>query len=117
MPARIWISMLALAGLILGTGLAWDAGLLVGTPPPLVESPEAVVAGRAVFVHRCIGCHRDVPLQRRVAGWSAERAYQVIGRLPSVPRAYMPPFPGTEEERRALAVFLAALGAGRARQP
>jgi mono/diheme cytochrome c family protein len=58
-----------------------------------------------------------VPLQHRVAGWSADAAYQVIGRLPSVRRANMPPFQGTEEERRALAVFLSALGAGRARQP
>jgi len=116
-PARIWLSMLGLAAVILAAGLAWDAGLFAPPPPPLVESPEAVAAGQAVFARRCTGCHRDVPLQRRVAGWSADRAYQTIGRLPSVPRANMPAFPGSDEERRALAVFLSALGAGRARQP
>jgi mono/diheme cytochrome c family protein len=109
--------VLSLAAAILGAGLAWDAGLLALPPPRLVESPEAVSAGQAVFAYRCVGCHRDVPLQRRVAGWSADRAYRTIGQLPKVPRANMPPFPGTEEERRNLALFIAALGAGRARQP
>ncbi len=116
MPARLWIA-LAVAAAMVAAGLAWDAGLLARGPPALVETPEAVEAGQAVFASRCTSCHRDVPLQRRVAGWSAGRAYQTIGRLPTVPRANMPPFPGTEEERRALAVFLSALGAGRARQP
>jgi len=114
---RTWIMALALAALTLGGGLAWDAGLLEGPPPPLLESPEAVAAGQEVFAYRCTPCHHDVPLARRVAGWSADRAYEVIGRLPTVPRANMPPFPGTREDRRALAVFLQALGAGRTRQP
>lgn len=116
MPARLWIA-LAVGAVIVSVGLAWDAGLLAPPPPPLVESPEAVAAGRAVFASRCTSCHRDVPLQRRVSGWTAERAYEVIGRLPTVPRAGMPPFAGTESERRVLAAFLAALGAGRASQP
>lgn len=116
MSARTWIA-LACAAVIVAIGLASDAGLFVPPPPPLVESPEAVASGQAVFAFRCTPCHRDVPLQRRVAGWSAERAYEVIGRLPSVPRANMPPFQGTEADRRALAAFLAALGGGRARQP
>jgi mono/diheme cytochrome c family protein len=116
-PARILVSLLALAAIILGAGLAWDAGLIALPRPPLVETPEAVAAGRAVFASRCTGCHRDVPLERRVAGWSPQRAYQTIGRLQQVPRANMPRFPGSEAERRALAVFLAALGAGRVSQP
>jgi mono/diheme cytochrome c family protein len=114
--ARTWIALAAAAGIV-AAGVAFDAGLLSPAPPPLLESPEAVSAGQAVFAYRCTPCHRDVPLQRRVAGWSAEDAYQVIGRLPKVRRANMPPFQGTEDERRALAVFLSALGAGRARQP
>ena len=116
MLVRIAIA-LGFAALILGAGLAWDAGLFAPAPPPLVDSPEAVAAGLRVFTYRCTGCHRDVPLARRVAGWSADRAYQTIGQLPKVPRANMPPFPGTEEERRNLALFIAALGAGRVRQP
>jgi mono/diheme cytochrome c family protein len=116
MPRRLLVA-LAVAAAIVAGGLAWDAGLLQPGPPPLVETPEAVAAGQAVFAYRCTGCHRDVPLARRVAGWPALQAWQVIGRLPSVKRANMPPFPGTEEERRSLAIFLSALGAGRARQP
>jgi mono/diheme cytochrome c family protein len=114
--ARAWIA-LAFASLLVGAGLAWDAGLLAPRRPALDESPGAVAAGQAVFAFRCTPCHRDVPLQGRVAGWSAQRAYEVIGRLPEVGRASMPPFQGTEEERRALASFLAALGGGRAHQP
>ena len=116
MPARVWV-VLAFAVAVVAAGLAWEAGLFAPSPPPLVESAEAVATGRAVFAFRCTPCHRDVPLERRVAGWSVERAYEVIGRLPTIPRANMPPFQGTEEDRRALAAFLAALGGGRARQP
>jgi len=114
---RTWIALLGFAALSLAFGRAWDAGCFDGPPPPLVDSPQAVLAGRAVFAYRCTPCHRDVPLEKRLAGWSPERAYQTIGRLPTVPRANMPPFPGTEADRRVLALFLAALGSGRATQP
>ncbi len=117
MQSRTWIAVLSCAALLLAALVAWSAGLFSSPPAPLVESPEAVAAGQAVFAYRCTPCHQDVPLARRVAGWSVERAYQTIGRLPQVPRANMPAFPGTEDDRRALAAFLAALGAGRAQQP
>ena len=42
--------------------------------------------------------------------WSAERAYEALGRLPALYPA-MPPFHGTDDERRALALYLARLGA------
>jgi mono/diheme cytochrome c family protein len=116
-PARTWIALFGLAAVTLVALVAWEAGVFAPPRPPLVESPEAVAAGREVFAFRCVPCHRDVPLAGRVAGWSVERAYQTIGRLQENPRAIMPRFPGTEEDRRALAAFLAALGAGRARQP
>jgi mono/diheme cytochrome c family protein len=116
-PVRTITALVAVAVLVLAGGLAWDAGCFAPPRPPLLETPEAVAAGQAVFAYRCMGCHRDVPLRGRVAGWSADRAYETIGRLREVPRANMPAFPGTEEDRRALAVFLQALGAGRARQP
>lgn len=117
MRLRIIVAALGFAALSLAAGRAWDAGLFDPPPLPLVDSPEAVAAGRAVFAFRCSPCHRDVPLRERVAGWPLQRAYETIGHLPEVPRANMPPFPGTEEDRRALAAFLAALGAGRATQP
>ena len=75
-----------------------------------------MLTGQAVYVYRCHGCHRDVPLEKRVAGWSADRAYAFIGVQQDYPRALMPRFPGTDEERRALAIFIQALGAGRAQQ-
>jgi mono/diheme cytochrome c family protein len=116
-PIRIYLVGVLLAILVVAGGRAWDAGWFEPPRPPLVETPEAVAAGRAVFAYRCMGCHRDVSLEKRVAGWSADRAYETIGRLPRVPRANMPQFQGTEQDRRALAVYLQAFGAGRARLP
>jgi len=116
MSVRSLIALAVAAGLV-AAGMAWDAGLFAPPPPDLVETPETVAAGQAVFAYRCTPCHRDVPLQRRVAGWTPEQAYAVVGRLPQVRRANMPPFQGSEADRRALATFLSALGGGRARQP
>jgi len=103
---------LALAVVALGA-VAWGAarlGLFDPPPPPLVPSPQALARGRAVFTARCRHCHDDIPLERRVLGWSATRAYDAIGRLPEL-SPVMPAFHGTVEERRDLALFLAALGA------
>jgi mono/diheme cytochrome c family protein len=89
--------------------LAGLDGRLDEQPP---RQPDALVAaGRRVMEYRCLTCHRDVPLKKRVAGWSAPFAYEAIGRLP---RLYpgMPAFAGDEQERLALAAWLAALGAG-----
>jgi mono/diheme cytochrome c family protein len=116
-PKKTILALALFAVLSLAGGFAWDAGLFAGPPPPLVETPEAVAAGRQVFTYRCTGCHRDVRLDARLKGWTADRAYQTVGRLETVPKANMPPFPGSEEERRAVAIFLAAVGAGRARTP
>ncbi len=76
-------------------------------PPP----GPLIAAGRRVMEYRCLGCHRDLPLRKRVAGWSMPFAYEAIGRLPKL-NPGMPAFGGTEQERRALAAWLAALGAG-----
>jgi len=101
---------LALAALLLAAGYAWEAGILRPAPPPLVSSPEALALGERVLASRCLHCHAAIPLAPRVAGWTAERAYQALGRLPELYPA-MPPFHGTDDERRALAIYLAALGA------
>jgi mono/diheme cytochrome c family protein len=106
---------LALAAAIvpLLLAVAWDAGFFASRHPPLPETLEAVAHGRRVFTRRCLHCHQDVGLERRVSGWTAGRAYEAIGRLPDL-APNMPPFQGSEEERRDLAVYLSALGNGRA---
>ena len=83
---------------------------------PAVETPELVASGERLFADKCLHCHRDVPLTPRVAGWSPQRAYDTLARLPQVTPA-MPPFHGTDEDRRAVAAFLAAVGRGRAKAP
>jgi mono/diheme cytochrome c family protein len=91
----------------------WLAGLdgvIEAAPPPLPPG-DLVAAGRRVLEYRCLVCHRDIPLRRRVAGWSADFAYDAIGRL-NKRVANMPAFAGDDTERRALAAYLAALGAG-----
>ncbi len=75
------------------------------------QSDALVAAGRRVMEYRCLTCHRDVPLKKRVAGWSAPFAFEALGRLPRLYQG-MPAFAGDEAERRALAAWLAALGAG-----
>jgi mono/diheme cytochrome c family protein len=99
----------AAAVLLAVGGWAWEAGLLRPAPPPLQRTPEALALGERVLASRCLHCHSDIPLAPRVAGWSPERAYEALGRLPQL-YAAMPPFHGTDEERRALAVYLSALG-------
>jgi mono/diheme cytochrome c family protein len=109
-----------LAALVAALGLAAIVaerlGLFAPSPPPLVAGSEAEARGRRVYERQCSHCHRDIPLERRVAGWSAERAHEVLGRLSQVSPS-MPPFRGTPEERRDLALYLAALGAGRRAPP
>ncbi len=103
-------SLVALAALGAAAALGL-ARLLPHAETPLTATPEALARGERVFRARCLHCHADIPLARRVAGWTPERAYEVIGRLPQVTAA-MPAFHGTDDERRALAVYLAALGSG-----
>jgi mono/diheme cytochrome c family protein len=108
--------LVAIAAVLALGAAAWAAsaaGLLRAARGPLVETPEAVAAGEAVYRYRCHGCHRDVPLEKRVAGWTADRAYAFIGVQQDYPRALMPRFPGTDDDRRALAIWIQALGAGR----
>jgi mono/diheme cytochrome c family protein len=94
------------------TYLAGLDGVLESPPPPLPPG-DLVDAGRRVFEYRCLGCHRDVPVRARVAGWTADFAYEAIGRLPKLKSA-MPAFGGDDDERKALAAYLTALGAGQA---
>jgi cytochrome c5 len=75
-----------------------------GTGP---ESAEHL--GERVYQDKCAICHdagSDAPMARMIKGRSADALHAVIGRLHEISEA-MPPFDGTDEERRALADFLA----------
>jgi mono/diheme cytochrome c family protein len=84
--------------------------------PPLLESPGLVAHGRQVLGRQCLGCHDLIPLAPRVKGWDVRRAYQALGELPRYNKA-MPGFFGTDEERRALAAWLAAAARGEVTAP
>lgn len=93
--------------------VTWLAGLdgVQESPPAPPPADDRIEAGRRVLAYRCLMCHRDVPLRPRVRGWTEPFAYQALGRLPKL-NAGMPPFGGDDQERRDLAAYLAALGAG-----
>ena len=96
-----------------------QAGLLDPPPAPIVVTPELVAAGRKVYRERCHSCHTDIPLHKRIAGWDPMHAYDVVGKLQTIGKEGkrpMPPFPGTKEDRRAVAAWLSELGAGRVPQ-
>lgn len=70
---------------------------------------EALAMGREQFEGKCIFCHGDEAdwaMKRLAPGRVAEEFYERIGRLPDV-NPIMPPFEGSDEERHALAEYLA----------
>jgi mono/diheme cytochrome c family protein len=78
-----------------------------------LEAPAMAGGGAAVFEKHCAACHGPEspwPIAERLRGRTASDFYDLIGRLPQV-RDEMPPFAGSEEERRALAQHLAGLAA------
>lgn len=75
-----------------------------------VEPRTAAVSGAAVFEASCAMCHApesDWPIAERVAGRSEAELYDLLAKLPEL-NEMMPPFEGTDAERRALAQYLAA---------
>jgi mono/diheme cytochrome c family protein len=113
-PLVRW-ALAGIAVLALAIGGVVASGVLEPAPGPVVVTPETIARGRQVYRYRCHTCHTDIPLSKRVAGWTADHAYQVIGRLPQTYKA-MPAFAGDDEERRALAAWVHALGAGQVPQ-
>lgn len=82
----------------------------VSAPAPAPAAPGSSMArGRQVLEENCLVCHREPKLRTLVRGWTEDRAFDLLGRLPSLNPA-MPPFDGTDEERRALAAYLSAAG-------
>jgi mono/diheme cytochrome c family protein len=110
-PRNLLVAALVVALAIAATAARVATRRPPPVPPDLATSPALVAAGRQVVEVRCMGCHREVALGPRIRGWTLARAYVTLGRLPEVYRG-MPPFPGTEEDRRAVAAYLAAVGAG-----
>jgi mono/diheme cytochrome c family protein len=97
--------------------LAVHLALLGGADPATVARPagDSRDAGAAFFEANCAMCHGpdgEWPLAKRAARTAAEFE-ALLGRLPEV-NEMMPPFPGNDEERRAVAEHLAALTSGRA---
>ena len=78
-----------------------------------LEAPAAAAGGADVFEQYCAACHgpdSQWPISDRLRGRAAGDFYEMIGRLPQV-REEMPPFAGSEDERRALAQYLGGLAA------
>jgi mono/diheme cytochrome c family protein len=65
-------------------------------------------SGKEVFRVACRGCHTlggYNGLRDRLAGLDEDYIYELTGRL-EILRGLMPPFPGTDVERRAVATYL-----------
>lgn len=68
-------------------------------------------AGKEIFRVECQSCHTINGyngIKALVDGWTEEDIYDAIGRLDRL-KPFMPPFVGTEEERRALSKYLHSL--------
>ncbi len=69
-------------------------------------------SGEKLFEDNCAMCHApgsDFPMAGYTKGRSTDEFYALLGNLPEL-NEMMPPFEGTDEERRALAQYLADLG-------
>lgn len=81
-----------------------------------LETSASPSAGLAAFEEHCAACHGPEaawPIGPRLRGRSSAELYDALGRLPQL-REEMPPFSGSEEERRALAGYLGDLVASSA---
>ena len=83
-------------------------GAIEAAAPPATGPPS----GAKLFEDHCAMCHApesDFPMANYLRGQDADAFYAAIGRLPEL-NELMPPFEGTDAERRALAEYLAGLG-------
>lgn len=77
-----------------------SAGVLVAAPAS---------RGAILFEEQCAICHAadsDFPIEGLVAGKATDELFDIIGRLPEINEMMMP-FEGDDEDRRALARYLA----------
>jgi mono/diheme cytochrome c family protein len=72
------------------------------------STDSEVAAGKEIFRVACRGCHTldgYNGLREPLAGLDEDYLYELTGRL-EILRGKMPPFPGTDDERRAVAKYL-----------
>jgi len=83
--------------------------------PAEPSTGEPLAAGKKVMEGFCLSCHvldgpaQDNPLKPKIKGWSADLAYDNVGKLSKL-NAAMIDFDGSDADRRALAAYLSHLG-------
>jgi mono/diheme cytochrome c family protein len=99
--------------------LAAFLALIGGTADEELHAAPSGPQGAQIFDERCSACHgtgSPWPVgPALLRGRTAGALYELIGRLPEV-NDMMPPFDGTDEERRALADYLAGMEAAADRE-
>ena len=80
----------------------------------VITAQNKLVAGRYLYQLQCRYCHtvngvNSIKSRIRAVGVDEATIFQRLGSLNSPVTPFMPPFTGTEEERRALAAYLAYL--------
>jgi len=81
------------------------------SPPEPVEEVGGAKTGAGLFDESCSMCHDaegEMRIQLMLKGRSADELFDALDKLPKL-NAAMPPFEGTDEERRVLADYLAGL--------
>jgi hypothetical protein len=77
-----------------------------------VTDDNRLMAGKYLYQMQCRYCHTVNgvnAIKARVVGMDEQAIYHRIGSLNSPATPFMPPFTGTDDERRALAAWLATL--------
>jgi mono/diheme cytochrome c family protein len=108
-PPVLRPSCAALAGGL----VAWLVASGCAPRDPAAEHAALVRRGHDVFFTRCAPCHGpqgDWPMVKRLKGRSAGDFYTLFDHLPSV-NPIMPPFDAPDDDRRAVAAYLASLTA------
>lgn len=76
-----------------------------------VNEGNLLTAGRELFGGECGSCHTISgynAIKPLVGGWTEQDVYDALGKLDRV-KSFMPPFVGTDQERRALSQWLVNL--------